>query len=250
MKNQKKIAVISGATGYVGFEVAKKLASDGMNIAMIYHTTPDDTVTRVLSELSGTGHHAYACDISDKNSVAKTIDVIEEEMGNISVCVHTAGTKPKPKQLHLSSPDDLQEQFNVNVFGAFNFLSACALRMKERQKGVIIGITTAGVATSNNTKARGAYSVTKFALQGILTAFKEELSLFNIRVYSVAPGVMEGGMNRDTPKAFLEIVRHTSPSKTLANAKNVAEKISYLCSDKTNDIRELTFLIAPETDTV
>jgi NAD(P)-dependent dehydrogenase (short-subunit alcohol dehydrogenase family) len=247
MKNQKKIAVISGATGYVGFEVAKKLADDGMTIAMMYRTNPKKDVARMLSELSGKGHLSYACDIADKNSVAKTIDMIEKEMGNIYACVHTAGTIPKPKQLHLSSEEDLREQFEVNIFGSFNFLSTCALRLKEHKKGVVIGITTASVATQVNTKARGAYSVTKFALQGMLVALKEELTPYHIRVYSIAPGVMAGGMNQDTPKAFIEIVRHSSPTKTLASAKDIANKISYLCSDTTKDEKKLTFLIAPET---
>lgn len=248
MNTSQKIAVISGATGYVGFETAKKLSAEGMRIAMLYYGVDKKVATDMLRNLSGKGHCLYFCDISDENAVEKTINTVETEMGNIYVCVHSAGVIPKPKQLHLSSLNDLREQFEVNVFGSFNFLSACARRLKEHKGGVLIGITTAGVVTPVNTKARGAYSVFKFALQGALVALKEEMSAYGVRVYSIAPGVMPGGMNRDTPRAFIEIVRNISPTKRLTNAEEIAKKIAYLCSDGAENFTELTILVAPETE--
>ena len=244
---QKRIAVISGAMGYVGFEVAKKLVEDGMCVAMLYHTTGQDVVSEKLSSLVGGGHRAYKCDLRSRTDVDAVVGLIEKEMGPIYVCIHAAGVIPKLKQLHLSSLEDWEGQFETNIFGSFNFLSACALVLKEHKEGVVVGITTASVVTNINTKARGAYSVIKFALQGMLVALKEELAPSNVRVYSVAPGFMAGGMNSIMPKAFVEIVRSSSPTKTLTNASEVADKISYLCSDESLGITDLTFLLAPET---
>jgi NAD(P)-dependent dehydrogenase (short-subunit alcohol dehydrogenase family) len=246
---QKRIAVISGAMGYVGFEVAKKLAQDGMHVAMLYSATAQEIASEKLSTLKGEGHRAYHSDLRNSAEVNKTLELIEKEMGDIYACVHTAGVIPKLKQLHLSSVEDLEEQFDVNVFGSFNFLSACALKIKAHKQGVIVGITTANVVTNVNTKARGAYSVIKFALQGMLVAFKEELGSSNVRVYSVAPGVMPGGMNSVIPKAFVEIVRNSSPTKKLTNASEVADKVSYLCSNESSGVTDFTFLLAPETQT-
>lgn len=246
----KRIAVISGGTGYVGFETAKKLAEDGMSVAVLYHNALVDEVNEKLTTLKGDGHKAYKCDLQSKEIVKETIESIEKEMGNIYACIHTAGVIPKPKQLHLSSVEDLREQFDVNVFGSFNFLAMCASRLKEHKRGVIIAITTANVVTQVNTKARGVYSVIKFALQGMLVALKEELSSSGVRVYSVAPGFMEGGMNKDIPKAFVEMVRQSSPTRTLTDGEQVAKKIVYLCSDDAMNEKELTFLLAPETDVV
>lgn len=247
---QKRIAVISGGTGYVGFEVAKKLADDGMSVAVLYHKKSKEEVEEMMKMLNGEGHHAYVCNLEDADKIKQVLELIEKEMGNIYACIHTAGIIPKPKQLHLSSVKDLQEQFEVNVFGSFNFLIICANLMKEHRQGVIVGITTANVITQVNTKARGAYSVVKFALQGMLVTLKEELKSFNVRVYSIAPGVMEGGMNSSTPRAFIEIVRNSSPTKKLTDANEVANKISFLCSDKSASVSELTFLLAPETQII
>lgn len=247
LPTSRRIAVISGATGYVGFEVAKALASNGMRIAVLYHTKPKEIVDKMVSELEGDGHAAYACDISDEGTITQVLEMIEKEMGDIYASVHAAVMPPKMKQLLLTPSSDMREQFETDVFGSFVFLSACALRLKERKAGVLIGITTAGVATENNTKSRGAYTVAKFALQGMLTAFKEELKAHGVRVYSVAPGFMEGGVNSGIPHAFAEMVRHISPTKTITNATEVAEKIAYLCSDDSAYVTALTILMAPET---
>ena len=135
MNATQKIAVISGATGYIGYETAKKLAADGMRIAMLYYGLSKEDAIRMVSELSGEGHNAYFCDISDENAVTQVIDRIEQEMGHLYACIHAAGTLPKPKQLHLSSPADLDEQFKVNIFGTFNFLSSCAGASKNTKTG-------------------------------------------------------------------------------------------------------------------
>lgn len=246
---QKRVAVISGGTGYVGSAVAVRLAKDGMSVAVLHNSSPESRVQELLTTLEGFSHKAYKCNLQNAGEVTATIDTIEKEMGNIYACVHAAGGMPKPKQLHLSPLEDLKEQFTVNVFGSFNFLSSCATRLKEHKEGILIGITTAGVVTQSNTKARGTYSVVKFAVQGMLVALKEELASSNVRVYSVAPGVMEGGMNSGTPKAFIEIVKHASPTGTITNAMEVADKISYLCSDASIGVTDLTFLMAPETGT-
>jgi len=248
-KNTKgidRVAVISGSTGYVGSAVARKLAADGMKIAMLYHPASLETAKVVLKSLPGSGHKAYCCDIEDAVQIAMTVKAIENDLGDIYVCVHAAGEKPERKQLLLSSIEDLRDQFKVNVFGSFNFLSACALRLKEHKRGVMIGITTAGVVVPSAAKSLGAYIPAKYAIQGMLTAFKEELKPYGVRVYSVAPGFMHGGMNSDIPKAFADMIKEKSPTKTLASAEEVANKISFLCSDKAADVTDLTILLAPE----
>jgi len=237
-----KVAVVSGGAGYVGSAIATRLASDGFTVAVLSLLSPG-------TSLPSPGCRVYQCDLTDAAAVERTIGTIEKELGSILVCVHAAGNPPKPKRLYESSLEDLREQFEPDVFGAFNFLATCARRLKEHRAGVLIGITTAAVATAANTHARGAYSPVKFAQQGMLAAFKEELSPSGIRVYSVAPGVMPGGLNRGTPQAFLDLVRERGPRKTLAQASDVAAEVSFLASDDSCRITDLTILVAPETET-
>lgn len=244
--HDNKVAVISGGTGYVGSATALKLAMQGMRVALVYNRASDKEVSTILAGLSGWGHKAYRCDLTDVSLVNETVDRIENEIGPVYVCVHTAGEKPDRKKLYLSSGDDVRKQFEVNVFGSFNFVSACATRLQNHGEGVIVGITTAGVVSLKSISGLGAYVPAKYALQGILAVLKQELSPYGVRVYSVAPGFMEGGMNSGLPKAFIDIIKDKSPTKTLATASLVAEKVSLLCSSDETGNDTLTVLVAPE----
>lgn len=226
----KKVAIVSGGTGYVGSAIVKKLIADGFSVASLYNSPK-------IAKLN-----EYKCDLRNEDEVRKTIEKIEIDMGEIYACVHTAGTKPDRKQLHLSRTEDLKVQFETNVFGSFNFLSACALKMKKIG-GVVIAITTEGVVNPKATKSLGAYIAAKYALQGMLNAFREELVSNSIRVYSIAPGFMEGGMNKDIPKAFVEMIKKNSPNGSIRQASDIAEIVSSLCKEKGQYHSESTIII-------
>src|SRR3989338_2980464 len=108
--NKGKVAIISGAMGYVGSAIAQRLASDGMKVALLYRTTSEETVARVLSDLSGRGHRAYYCDLNNDFEIEHIIQKIVKDMGSPYACIHATGSMPKQKQLYLSSVKDIREQ--------------------------------------------------------------------------------------------------------------------------------------------
>lgn len=242
---KQPLAVISGGMGYVGKAVATRLAKDGMRVVIVYRTAPRESVDEFLISL-GEGHAAYQCDLENAPQTQKTIATIEQEQGAALVFIHAAGSPPSRKPLHLASEEEMLEAFRQNTLCGFNFLATGATRLKEREGGVLIGITTAAVVSPQSAGSLGTYLPAKYALQGILASFQTELIPFGIRVYSVAPGFMVGGMNSLFPKAFVDMVRAKSPTKTLATAEDVAERISVLVSDAGKEITELTIVIAPE----
>jgi len=245
-----RVAVVAGGMGYVGSAIAKQLAADGLQVVVLYHRSPQDAVEKFLAELAGSGHRAYPCNLEDFEEVSKTVAAVEQEVGLLYIAVDASGSLPQRKQLHQTSNQELRDQFDRSVFSSFNFLSACARVLKGHKQGVLIGITTAMVASTLGTKARGAYSPIKFAIQGMLVALKEELASDHVRVYSVAPSFMPGGFNKDMPKAFVDMIREASPTKTLIEAPDVARAVSFLCSDEGQRVNDLTLLIGPESGTL
>jgi 3-oxoacyl-[acyl-carrier protein] reductase len=234
--------IISGGAGYVGSAIAEKLLTEGYNVAILYRTKTEhiDAMEKKFSNAK-----FYQCDISEPERVTELFAQIART-GTIAAVVHAAGTLPKPAQMHLCSAEDLRTYFESDVVSAFNFLTLGAKTFKEQKRGVIIGITTAGVATRTNTKARGLYSPIKFAIQGILVALREEMLPHGVRVYSCAPGVMPGGMNKNTPKAFLDMVRRFSKNNELATAGLVADTVYEIISGK-YEPDEITVVLAPES---
>lgn len=243
---KKRIAVVSGAMGYVGRAVSIRLAEDGLIVVLLYNHSTKDTVNELLDSLSGNGHRSYRCNLQNELEVSKTINQIEKEVGKVYSYINTAGTKPQRKAFLNSDLQEIKDQFEVNTFGSFSFLITCGKKLKEYKKGVIIGVTTLGVIYPEAGRFLGGYLPAKFALQGALSMLKEELGPCGVRVYSVAPGFMPGGMNQDIPESFRNIIREKNLSKKLTSAVDVAEKISYLCSDFSENEKSLTYPVAEE----
>jgi 3-oxoacyl-[acyl-carrier protein] reductase len=239
----KKVIVISGGTGYVGSSVGKVLSEAGASIALLYHAATEEKVTAILNSFTGDTHRAYACDLQDEHAVITTLEMIEKEQGAIYGCVHTAAGKPLRKKFVDTPNEDFDKQVNATLRTSFNLLRHIGKRLQLHNEGVIIAITTAGVVVPQATVSLGAYTAAKYGVQGILTMLKEELRTSGVRVHSVAPGFMSGGMNSDIPLAFVEMITQKSPTKTLASSEMVALKVLALC---TSHDETLTHLLAPE----
>jgi NAD(P)-dependent dehydrogenase (short-subunit alcohol dehydrogenase family) len=243
----KKIVVVSGGFGYVGLEIIKQLSSNNFSLAILYNNTPQEKVDTYMRSLSGDGHKAYQCNLSDRFAVDSVFSKIENEQGKIFVCIHAAGRKPERKKLYLTTNEELENHLKDNVVSSFNFLTCSAKILQGHKEGVIIGITTAGVIVPEATKSLGTYIPAKFAVQGMLTMLKDELSPFGVKVYSIAPGFMSGGMNSDIPQAFVQMIQAKSNSKEIMNATKLAQVVASLSSgEQASD--SLTVVLAPEYD--
>lgn len=233
---EKRVVAVSGAAGYVGSAIVRQLIQDGFLVAALFH-----------KEKPQSGH-PYVCDLADRSAVKETIATIERELGSLYGCVYAAAVPLVRKNLLASEPEELQQQLD-SVADGFNFLKECGLRLAEHKAGVIVGITSAILAPHSPTRGLGTYVSAKYALQGILASLREELLPQGVRVYSVAPGFMPGGMNRDIPQAFVEMLTEKSPTKRLATPQDVAQAVSKLMLDDSNSFGGLlTVFVAPELE--
>lgn len=243
-----KVAVVSGAFGYVGLKVAERLSREGFRVAMLYNKTSQEKIEQGIKMLSGDGHRAYACSLSDEVSVAVTLESITKEMGEVFLCIHAAGLAPERKKLYATTTSELRAQIETNVVGSFNFLTKTAHLLKDNKDGLLIGITTIGVVRPEATKSLGAYIPAKYAVQGMLIMLHDELAPHNVNVYSIAPGFMREGMNSAIPEAFVEMVRTKSKTGNLAKAEDIAEAIIAVYKRKKEGTppNDMTIAIAPE----
>lgn len=235
-----KIVVITGGFGYVGYEVATKLAKEQWKVVIIYNGTNATLVQEKLQFLPGA--FAYKCNLKDLPKVEQILTLIEKEVGPIYLGVHAASHKPLRKKLIDTTSKDLEDQIEGTFTISFNFLTACGKLLKRRGEGVLIGITTAAVVYDEAAKFLSAYIPAKFGVQGMLTMLQAELS--PVRVYSLAPGFMHGGMNADIPWAFVEMMKRKN-GKELADGKKVAEAIVSIVNTP-EKYTSLTIPLAPE----
>jgi 3-oxoacyl-[acyl-carrier protein] reductase len=226
-----KVVVISGGFGYLGFAIAESFAKEGAKIAIVYNNTFPEVASTKMKSLAGSGHKSYKCNLSVHEDTISLFNAITSDFGAIDICVHAASQKPARKKIIFVTEKEMIEQFEGTIIPSFNFLTTSAKALQEKG-GVIIGITTSGVVVKEATTSMGAYIPAKYAVQGMLVALREELRATSTRVYSVAPGFMEGGMNGDIPKAFVEILRSRSKNKILITKEIVANTVVDICQNQ------------------
>jgi 3-oxoacyl-[acyl-carrier protein] reductase len=235
----RKGAIISGGMGGIGRAIATRLAADGFSVALLYNSTDKSDADAFAASLPGTGHIALRCDITKSSEVESAVMLANEAMQDISICIHAAVSPIVRKTASKISPEEFRSQFEVTAFGGFNLFHAVLSRMRERKEGLIIGLTTAALE-ENDGGAMAGYIAAKFALRGMLRELSHELEPQGVRVNAVAPGFVPTRLQSDLPEPVLRFITERAPTQS---PEDVAEVVSFLCSDEGSGESGKTFSI-------
>lgn len=136
------IAVVTGASGGIGAEIAKRLAQDGFSVALIYNRNAEKAQkTADEITLSGGSAKTYKCDVRDSSEITSAIEAIERDFGEISVLVNNAGISEQ-KLLTDITDSDWENMISTNLSGAFYFCRAVLPYFIHRKSGRIINISS------------------------------------------------------------------------------------------------------------
>jgi gluconate 5-dehydrogenase len=124
------------------------------------------------------------------------VDNIEEKIGAIDVLVNNAGINMK-KAMNETTDEDLKRILDINLISVFSLSRTCAERMKERQHGSIIMISS--MTAVMGIEKVSAYTVAKTGVVGLMRAMSSEYARYGIRINTIAPGWIDTPMSR---KAF------------------------------------------------
>ncbi|KMY50689.1 SDR family NAD(P)-dependent oxidoreductase [Peribacillus loiseleuriae] len=184
-----KCVVITGASGGIGKEIAKKAAEQGARVVLLARNT--DKLEELRNELNnqyGDVAYAYTLDVSDMKKIVNVFTDIYAHIGEIDVLVNNAGYGTF-KEVDETDTEEIQAMFRVNVIGLMACTKMVVPAMKRRKSGHIINVASmAGkIATPKST----LYSSTKFAVIGYSNALRLELMRDGIRVTTVNPGPIQ-----------------------------------------------------------
>lgn len=228
----KKCALITGASGGIGSEIALRLASDGFSIAACYCS--DENGIRELEEkLSQTGaeYRIYKADVSDYNSIKEIFADATDFFGGVSVLVNNAGMA----QQKLFT-DITEQEFDritaVNFKGVFNCCKCAVPFMVSQKSGKIINVSSMwGVCGAS---CETVYSATKAAVIGLTKALARELAPSNIQVNCVAPGAIDTKMNNNLSEEDKAAFAEEIPMGRFGSAREIAGVVSFLAGEDSN----------------
>jgi NAD(P)-dependent dehydrogenase (short-subunit alcohol dehydrogenase family) len=232
MKVAKKVVLIAGAGGGVGYALAEKCIDRGYRVALLYRTTPEQTPALNSS--------TYVCDITDIRAVERTVADIIKTFGRIDVCVQAAADVIVRKRIVEMNDGEFRSQFEANVFGAFNVFTAVAAQMQKQGHGTLVGITSDVIEQNGGGSRMGAYTTAKGALRMLLRELHREVSGGGIRVFAVAPGLMRTKLTADLPEKYFEFAEMHA-NKPLMTPDHVAHSILALMD---SDASGISYLIS------
>ena len=222
-----KTALVTGATGGIGAEIARALHAQGAFVVL--SGTREAVLHKRAAEL-GTRTAAVAANLSDPAAVDGLIEAAEAAAGApIDILVANAGITRDGLLLRMKD-DDWAEVLKVNLESYFRLSRAAMRGMMKRRFGRIIGITSVVGVMGNPGQAN--YAASKAGMIGFSKALAQEVATRGITVNCVAPGFIESPMTEALNEAQKAQILSTIPTGRLGAGRDVAAACVYLASDE------------------
>ena len=180
-----KTILITGVSSGLGKALAAEALAQGWRVVGTVRKEEDRAAFEALQPGQAFGR---LLDVRETARAAEVVRGIEEQMGAIDVLVNNAGYGLWSTIEEAPLPE-VREQFEVNVFGQLAMLQAVLPGMRKRRAGRILNITSMGGLLTF--AGVGVYNATKFAMEGITEALRQEVAEFGVLVTAVEPGMFQ-----------------------------------------------------------
>lgn len=219
-----KTALVTGGAGAIGAAVCRRLARDGVRVAVGYRSS-EASARALAQELGGA---AVYCDVTDPESAQKAVDNVLEKFCQLDILVCNAGVAWRGL-LQDMTPEEWNRVTAVDLDGVFYCCRAVLPGMISRKSGQIVTISSMWGEVGASCEA--AYSAAKAGVIGLTKALAKEVGPSGVRVNCVSPGVIESKMNETLePQDFASLAEDT-PLGRIGTPQEVAEAVAFLTSD-------------------
>lgn len=227
MSNEKRTAIVTGASKGIGASLARQLALDGFQTVVNYSSSEAEAkaVVAAIGKAGGEAK-AIAADVADPASMKKLFDRTEAAFGPVDVLVNNAGIL-KMAPLAEFSDEDYHRLISVNLTGTFNGMREGAKRV--RNNGRIINLSTSIVGFY--LPSYSIYAATKAAVEAMTHVLAKELGPRGVTVNAVAPGPVatELFLKGKSPE-LLQRLTNDIPLGRLGQPDDIAKVVSFLAS--------------------
>jgi 3-oxoacyl-[acyl-carrier protein] reductase len=224
---QGKTALVTGASGGIGGEIAKALAAQGARVAL--SGTRVEALEKLRAEIGG-DHPITPCNLSDSVAVDALVGQAEQALGGrLDILVANAGVTKDGLMLRMKD-EDWQSVLKINLEGYFRLSRAALRNMMKNRWGRIIGITSVVGVTGNPGQAN--YAASKAGMIGFTKALAAEVASRNVTANCIAPGFIASPMTDVLNETRQSALLGKIPAGRLGTGADVAAAAVYLASEE------------------
>jgi len=243
--SNKRVAIVTGATGGIGFEVAKRLGTDGYTV--ILNGINDEEGAKREAELKAEGIDAvyYGFDVTNEELVSSNIKAIGEKYGKIDTLVNNAGGLGGRSRFEVMTTEFYRKVMALNLDSVFFASRAAIPYLKKGEHPSIINYTSNAGWNAGGPGA-GIYGTSKAAVHTITRALAKDLAEYGIRANAVSPGTIDTDFHKQIkstkPEVFASWANNIMLGR-LGQPEDVAGVVAFLASKDASFITAETIQI-------
>lgn len=227
---ERKKALVTGASRGIGRAICEKLASEGTDIVFSYRSGEEAAAETIrLCSKYGVEVHGIKADVSSQEECESLIkEAVDLFGGRIDILVNNAGIT-KDNLIGRMKDEDFDAVIDVNLKGTFYMMRGVSRYMLRQRAGRIINMSSVVGVMGNAGQVN--YSASKAGVIGMTKSLARELASRQITVNAVAPGMIETDMTAEMPDSAKEKVIESIPFKQMGRPEDIAEAVAFLAGD-------------------
>ena len=225
-----KTVIVTGGSRGIGAAIVKELALKKYNVVLNYNKSEKEA-EKIKEELkeNDINIEIFKADVSDKKQAKELIEFTLNKFKNIDVLINNAGIDQIKPFMEITE-NDWNTMFKINLNSVFNCTQEALKNMIHNKKGCIINISSIWGITGASCEVH--YSASKAAIDGMTKALAKELGPSNIRVNSIAPGLVNTEMNKELSKEDLAELKKEIPLGRIAQPEEIVKSVEWLIEDE------------------
>lgn len=226
----RKIVIVTGASRGIGREIAKELSKKEYTVIANYNKS-ETQILELKEELEKENIKIdiFKADISKREEAQKLVDYTINKYGKIDVLINNAGIS-QIKEFTQITDDDWNKMINNNLNSVFYMTQEVCKNMIHNKSGCIINISSIWGIVGASCEVH--YSVSKAGIDAMTKSLAKEMGPSNIRVNSIAPGIINTEMNRELSENEINNIKQEIPLEKIGKAKDIEKCIEWLIEDE------------------
>jgi 3-oxoacyl-[acyl-carrier protein] reductase len=221
-----RTALVTGATGGIGGEIARALKAQGAKVAI--SGTREDKLTALAAELGG-DMPTLPCDLKNREAVGALIGQAEAALGGLDILVNNAGITRDNLFMRMKD-EEWDDVIAVNLTSTFILCRAASRQMLRKRFGRIINIASISGVVGN--PGQGNYAASKAGMVGMTKSLAREVAQRGVTANCIAPGFIETPMTHALNEKQVGAIAAAIPAGVFGKPEDISAAVVYLASNE------------------